>query len=60
MSIQKKEKKRVLVVEDLFKLKQIGEPTFRPETNEVYYTVTYAHEKENNYRSAIWQFKKRP
>jgi len=59
MSEQKKDKKRVLVVEDLFKLKQIGEPTFRPGTNEVYYTITQAIEKENSYRKAIWRFKKR-
>jgi dipeptidyl aminopeptidase/acylaminoacyl peptidase len=60
MSEMKKEKKRVIAVEDLFNLKEIGEPTFRPGTNEVYYTVTQAHEKENNYKSAIWQFQKRP
>ncbi len=57
MSEQKRNKKRVLAVEDLFKLKQIGEPTFRPGTTEVYYTIAQANEKENSYRRAIWRFK---
>ncbi len=60
MSELKKNNKRALALEDLFKLKQIGEPTFRPGTNEVCYTITKIDEKENGYRSAIWQFQKRP
>jgi dipeptidyl aminopeptidase/acylaminoacyl peptidase len=47
--------KELICLEDLFQMKQISEPTFRPSTNEVYYVINQANKQDNNYRAAIWR-----
>ncbi len=48
-------KKSSISVEDLYQLKQISNPTFRPNTNEVYYSINQANKEDNGYRNTIWK-----
>ncbi|NHJ87892.1 MAG: S9 family peptidase [Asgard group archaeon] len=52
--------KELIQINDLFNLKQISEPTFRPTTNEVYYGITQAIKDDNGYRKAIWRYLEEP
>ncbi|MHA1557213.1 MAG: S9 family peptidase [Candidatus Heimdallarchaeota archaeon] len=53
-------KNSFISVEDLYQLKQISELTFRPDTNEVYYSVNQANKEDNGYRNAIWKIADKP
>ncbi|MBD3189720.1 MAG: prolyl oligopeptidase family serine peptidase [Candidatus Heimdallarchaeota archaeon] len=57
---EKSNEKKQISKKDLFKLKQIGEPTFRPETNELYYTLSQANQEDNDYRKTIWRYREEP
>lgn len=61
MTIKDSETKNSFIsVEDLYQLKQISEPTFRPETNEVYYSINQANKEDNGYRNTIWKIADNP
>ncbi len=61
MTLKNKEKKKSSIgLEDLFNLKQVSDPTFRPKTDEVYYVINQANKEDNGYRNSIWRYCEKP
>ncbi|MFW9924910.1 MAG: TolB family protein, partial [Candidatus Thorarchaeota archaeon] len=52
------ERNKLIEIDDLFNLKQITDVSFRPNTNELYFTINQANKEDNSYRQAIWTFRK--